>query len=868
MRTFEINLSCKKTEKIILGRQGENLVTDIIFDFSAWLEEFGEGTISLIHQRAHDAAPYPVLLDVIGTRALWHVRNSDTRDFGLGFCELQYIVGDQLAKSRTYDTQTARALGTASETPPEPWEGWVEAVLAAADRAEAAADRAEQAVVHAPYIRDTDKHWMVWDVERGEYVDTGVVAEGSGSGESHPYISLSREGAYFFNVTFGTIPPETDINIPVGGGCSSYVADGKLCRNLDWDYSETASFHVICKGFEGMSFLGSLTDGNLNDRLIGQLPYHLNDGRNDYGIRVSSHVLYNDWEWQGTGNIPLTKIPFLVLSQIHSLDNFAEQMSAILADVYAPSTLVNAEYLLQFLVTDGTTTYVIMPPTSSSGSYVVVDATANPKLTNFRWVEDETVTRFELQNRPTGVERWNMIPASLEDLRFTLAYEAPTRLSEFIGIRGTDKDSTDAELTAIYNEAHALYEERTRDGRTWQTMHSVVYSADKIDHLWVQENYDRDYAHGGTGGTTDHTQLTNRDAADQHPISAITGLQDELDDKQPAGDYALKEELDALADEVDDKQDIISDLDTIRSGAEAGATAVQPNDPISDLAEDASHRTVTDAEKQAWNAKQNTLTPDVDYATPEVVRQDISDATTDMATETWVEGKGYITADDIPVLSVNGKVGAVVLTAADLGIGSVFDLKGSVATKTALPSTGNKKGDVWYVVDESVGYIWLNDGTTDRWEMLGMSVDLSNYVTTTALATALNGYVQKIAGKGLSTNDFTDAYKTKLDSAITSLVGYATEQWVEQKGYLTEHQSLAAYRTSAAQDAIDASKQDKLVSGQNIKTFNGNSILGSGNFTVREMPSVTSVDAGKFARVNASGEWVAEAVPQFTGGDY
>ena len=27
------------------------------------------------------------------------------------------------------------------------------------------------------------------------------------------------------------------------------------------------------------------------------------------------------------------------------------------------------------------------------------------------------------------------------------------------------------------------------------------------------------------GGTTDHRELTNRDADDQHPIKAITGLQ-------------------------------------------------------------------------------------------------------------------------------------------------------------------------------------------------------------------------------------------------------------------------------------------------------------------------------------------------------
>lgn len=29
-------------------------------------------------------------------------------------------------------------------------------------------------------------------------------------------------------------------------------------------------------------------------------------------------------------------------------------------------------------------------------------------------------------------------------------------------------------------------------------------------------------------GTTDHTQLTNRDAADQHPISAVTNLETQL----------------------------------------------------------------------------------------------------------------------------------------------------------------------------------------------------------------------------------------------------------------------------------------------------------------------------------------------------
>ena len=54
---------------------------------------------------------------------------------------------------------------------------------------------------------------------------------------------------------------------------------------------------------------------------------------------------------------------------------------------------------------------------------------------------------------------------------------------------------------------------------------------------------------------------------------------------------------------------------------------------------------------------------------------------------------------------------------------------------------------------------------------------------------------------------------------IPSLEGYATQTWVEGKGYLTEHQSLAG-------------KQDVLVSGTNIKTINGTSILGSGDITI------------------------------------
>lgn len=64
-------------------------------------------------------------------------------------------------------------------------------------------------------------------------------------------------------------------------------------------------------------------------------------------------------------------------------------------------------------------------------------------------------------------------------------------------------------------------------------------------------------------------------------------------------------------------------------------------------------------------------------------------------------------------------------------IGTVFTIKGDVATVADLPATGNAVGDVWYVQAVSAGYVWLE--TTEHpsgyWEELGEPIDLSAYRT-------------------------------------------------------------------------------------------------------------------------------------------
>lgn len=330
--------------------------------------------------------------------------------------------------------------------------------------------------------------------EQGNQVDAGgnlpVILNAIIDKAFPGFLSLERLRKYLYRVTFDSVPDNDGQYSPIVGGCSAYVKDGKLYRNLDFYYDNAASFIVRTPDFEGMAFITGLNDGEIREDTVNQLPYRVVDGCNNNGIMVSTHIVYNDWSWNGAGqkNIPLNELPYRILTNVKSMATIVQDLAGIIDNLaYVPGM---GEYLLQVLVTDGATTYAVLPPTDG-GAFVLQDISAYPKLTNFRWVASETVVRTDLQRRPTGVERFNLMPCALSDLAFTKAYESTARLSEFIGIDETTKDSTDAELTAIYNRAHALYENRKRDGETWQTMHSVIYGNGMLS-LYIQENWDDD----------------------------------------------------------------------------------------------------------------------------------------------------------------------------------------------------------------------------------------------------------------------------------------------------------------------------------------------------------------------------------------
>jgi hypothetical protein len=62
----------------------------------------------------------------------------------------------------------------------------------------------------------------------------------------------------------------------------------------------------------------------------------------------------------------------------------------------------------------------------------------------------------------------------------------------------------------------------------------------------------------------------------------------------------------------------------------------------------------------------------------------------------------------------------------------------------------------------------------------------------------------------------------------------------------------------------DTSRQATLVSGTNIKTINNTSLLGSGNISTKELPTVSASDNGKVLTV-VNGAWAAAALPVYNG---
>lgn len=183
MNVIEISAAGKCAPTLALGKRGENLATEVRFDFSAWAEEFGEGRVELYARRCGDENAYPVTVTVDGTTAVWTLTATDTHVVGYGTAEFVWVAGETVVKSVVFGTFVEPDIGAPTDTPPEPYESWLDtltelaadtedAAQRAAQSAEDAAQSAETAASAATEAAEKAAHEAVSEISENASVDT------------------------------------------------------------------------------------------------------------------------------------------------------------------------------------------------------------------------------------------------------------------------------------------------------------------------------------------------------------------------------------------------------------------------------------------------------------------------------------------------------------------------------------------------------------------------------------------------------------------------------------------------------------------------------------------------------------------------
>lgn len=196
-------------------------------------------------------------------------------------------------------------------------------------------------------------------------------------------------------------------------------------------------------------------------------------------------------------------------------------------------------------------------------------------------------------------------------------------------------------------------------------------------------------------------------------------------------------------------------------------------------------------------------------------------------------------SDNAPVTSVNGKTGEVTLGAEEVG---ALPADTPIPTvPTDVSSFNNDAGYITKSVNDLVNY-YLKSETYTKQEVQGLIAAIQQFhyeiYASTSDVTSPQGNVLYLIGPTGTGDDKYEEYVyansqfVKIGDTTIDLSGYYTSQQTDTAITQALNTALADYTTTAALTLLLEGKQDALVSGTNIKTLNGESILGSGNMDI------------------------------------
>lgn len=260
-------------------------------------------------------------------------------------------------------------------------------------------------------------------------------------------------------------------------------------------------------------------------------------------------------------------------------------------------------------------------------------------------------------------------------------------------------------------------------------------------------------------------------------------------------------------------------------------------DELSDLSDDSTHRLVTDTEKSTWNAKSDFSGSYNDLSNKPTIPTKTSDLLNDSG---FIDSSYHDSTKQDEITSTN-KLD--------------YSLIDNTPTIPTVPTTVSSfTNDAGYITGITSSDVTTALGYTPEEEITVLNgTDLTN-INSTSDTTFIK--LKDLIDNNKPFCVYSEDYVVS-SSTTTNWYGTAFDTYKRSDGNTTTYSfcyynhdtsggAVFEYRfevsgTSVTTTIIGHPKQDELVSGTNIKTINGNSILGSGNLTINASAEVSNL---------------------------
>lgn len=175
---------------------------------------------------------------------------------------------------------------------------------------------------------------------------------------------------------------------------------------------------------------------------------------------------------------------------------------------------------------------------------------------------------------------------------------------------------------------------------------------------------------------------------------------------------------------------------------------------------------------------------------------------------------------DAALSAAQGKALKTLIDDLKASVAAALDYKGTKDTYNALPTEGNKKGDVWNVVaahgttPAGTNYAW--DGT--QWDPLGGTVDLSGYYTKTQVDDAISTAKTKLEAADTALEGQITTVTNQLNNKVDKVAGSSLISDTDLNQIRTNKSDIESLQTSVG------GKQDELTPGNAVSITEENVI--------------------------------------------